>query len=76
MDTSHSDVLDELSLEDVKNLEKMYEDHKKQLPYIYSFLRNCVKALEGQLPGFVKVYSPHSCWREDGTFIASMPVSY
>lgn len=74
MDTSQNEVLEELSLEDVKNLTNIYENHKKKLPYIYSFLRNCIKALEGQLPGFVRVYSPRSCWREDGTFIASMPV--
>lgn len=68
------DILEELTISDVKNLCKMYKLHKQNLPHLYSFLCCCVQALENQMTGYVQVYSPRSCWREDGTFIASMPV--
>lgn len=68
------DILEELTVNDVKKLTKMYELHKRNLPHLYSFLCRCVQALELQITGYVHVYSPRSCWRDDGTFIASMPV--
>lgn len=68
------DILEELTVSDVKKLCKMYELHKQKLPHLYSFLCSCVQALENQMAGYVQIYSPRSCWRKDGTFIASMPV--
>ncbi|XP_066249289.1 uncharacterized protein [Euwallacea similis] len=68
------DILKKLDLHDIKELAKIYEKHKRTFPYIYSFIQNCIKALEIGMKEYVTVYSPGDCWREDGTFIASMPI--
>ncbi|XP_066249370.1 uncharacterized protein [Euwallacea similis] len=68
-----SDILEPLNLEDIRELTKLYEEYKCKFPYIYSFLQNCIKAVEIGMTGYVTIFSNGDCWREDGTFIASMP---
>lgn len=72
--TVTSDILEDLSTEDIQNLAKLYEKHRNDLPNIYSFLQVCIKSRLLGMSNYVKVYSPKNCWREDGTFIASVPV--
>ncbi|CAG9761283.1 unnamed protein product [Ceutorhynchus assimilis] len=68
------DILIELSDTDLEQLVKMYEKHRKELPYLYSFLHICVKSKKIGMPDFVKVWSPNNWWKIEGTFIASVPV--
>lgn len=70
-----SDILEELSTEDIQKLAELYEKHPDDLPNIHSFLQCCIKSRFLGMSSYVKVYSPRNCWREDGTFIASVPVS-
>ncbi|CAG9770709.1 unnamed protein product [Ceutorhynchus assimilis] len=68
------DILTEMSISDLEKLAKMYENRKKSLPHLYSFLRNCLKAKGQGMKDFVRVFALNDdSWKSDGTFIASMP---
>lgn len=75
MGCDEEDVLVELSDDELEELAKLYEGHKKEFPLVHSFLQNCLKSKKIGMKKFVQVYCPCS-WKVDGTFIASMPVSW
>ncbi|CAG9763756.1 unnamed protein product [Ceutorhynchus assimilis] len=68
------DILVELSDADMEKLAKIYENHKTELPHLYSFFCNCLKAKKIGMTDFVRFYTlDDDSWQVDGTFIASMP---
>ncbi|XP_066157265.1 uncharacterized protein [Euwallacea fornicatus] len=67
------DILEELSTADIADLAKIYEKHETELPHLHSFLQMCLKSRNMGMTDYVHVYSPKSCWKEDGTFLASVP---
>ncbi|KAL1502275.1 hypothetical protein ABEB36_007441 [Hypothenemus hampei] len=67
------DILVPLNDKDLEELASLYTLHVETFPLAHSFLQICLKAKKVGLNDYVTVYSPWNCWREDGTFIASMP---
>ncbi|KAL1502274.1 hypothetical protein ABEB36_007440 [Hypothenemus hampei] len=67
------DILSELNNTELKELADIYWNYKNELPHIYNFLQCCIKSKGINMEDYVSVFSPGNCWREDGTFIASMP---
>ncbi|KAL1509323.1 hypothetical protein ABEB36_004085 [Hypothenemus hampei] len=73
MTQNNEDILIELSEDELKELADLYSTHKNDVPHIHSFLQTCIKSKEINMKDYVSVFSPRNCWREDGTFFASMP---
>lgn len=60
---------------EIIELKEFYSNHKDEFPQIYSFLKTTLKWRETH-PEYITVFSVQGDWRNDGTFIAILTVSY
>ncbi|KAL3286513.1 hypothetical protein HHI36_001018 [Cryptolaemus montrouzieri] len=71
------DILEEIRDEDLPELAKIYEEYKREYPYIISTVRVGIEWKKSKENGQKVIFlSPRSSWREDGTVIAIFTCSF
>ncbi|XP_023312933.1 uncharacterized protein LOC111693027, partial [Anoplophora glabripennis] len=62
------DILVDISDDDLPKLLEMYDKHKDWAPTAYSTILTGIEWKRKSKEKYTTFMSPHSCWREDGTF--------